>query len=390
MEATMTAMPRLDDARRGGLPPWTYFSPGFLELEKEELFRKHWQLACHASDIPEPGDWHAFDIAGERALIVRGKDSIIRAFHNVCRHRGSRVAAGEKGSCKSALVCPFHGWSYGLDGQLRAVPQAKTFPKLDAGTHGLAPLEHEVWQGFVFVRFKSGPQPAVADVMAAHASEFEGFGLPSYVPLRPIGQEEMPVNWKAVRDVDNEGYHVPVAHPALHDLYGHAYRDGALKNGVARSEGRLTGNSPALWSVRNYLKHREQTLGLKEGNRNSWVYFGLFPNLVIMLYPEIAGFYQEIPLAAGRTIQRMGYYQPASGSRAARAARYLALRIDRATGAEDTELIKWSWEAMQSSAFRGLILSDLEAGVRDWHDRIRELLPAATEDEEPEALRGRA
>ena len=112
-------------------------------------------------------------------------------------------------------------------------------------------------------------------------------------------------------------------------------------------------------------------------------YFGLFPNLVIMLYPEIMGFYQEIPLAADRTIQRMGYYQPASGSRAARAARYLALRIDRATGAEDTQLIKWSWESMRSSGFQGLILSDLEAGVRDWHDRIREILPAAAEAREP-------
>lgn len=378
----MTIMPKLDDSRRGGLPAWTYFSPAFFEIEKRELFRKHWQLACHQSDVPHPGDWLSFDIAGERALVVRGKDGVVRAFHNACRHRGSRVAAGEKGSCKSALVCPFHGWSYGLDGRLRAVPRANTFPKLDAIRDGLAPVACEIWQGFVFVRFADGPQGSVADLMRPHAAAFEGFGLDAFVPLAPITRDELPANWKSVRDVDNEGYHVPVAHPALHDLYGHAYHDGRLANGVSRSVGRLAGNSDALWSVRNYLKHREQNSEIAAESRDSWTYFGLFPNLVIMLYPEIVGFYQEIPLAPGKTIQRMGYYQPATGSRAARATRYLALRIDRATGAEDAELIKWSWEAMQSSAFRGLMLSDLEAGVRDWHDKIRELIPAANTAEE--------
>jgi phenylpropionate dioxygenase-like ring-hydroxylating dioxygenase large terminal subunit len=99
----------LGDAERGGLAPWTYFSEELFETEKEELFRKHWQLACHISDVPDPGDWYSFDIVGERAIVVRGKDNVVRAFHNVCRHRGSRVVAGERGTCKSAIVCPFHG-----------------------------------------------------------------------------------------------------------------------------------------------------------------------------------------------------------------------------------------------------------------------------------------
>src|SRR4051794_37984048 len=85
---------RLDDTRRGGLAPWTYFNSELFEIEKEELFRRQWQLACHACDLQLPGDWCAFDIIGERAVIVRGRDGVIRAFHNVCRHRGSRVVAG--------------------------------------------------------------------------------------------------------------------------------------------------------------------------------------------------------------------------------------------------------------------------------------------------------
>ncbi|MDX1529428.1 MAG: Rieske (2Fe-2S) protein, partial [Gammaproteobacteria bacterium] len=139
---------------RSGLPPWTYFSEELLEIEKEELFRKHWQLACHVSDVPEPGSYVALDIAGERALILKGTDGRARAFHNVCRHRGSRVVADDKGRCKSAVVCPFHGWSYNLDGTLRQPAQAHTLPDLDPVAFGLKPTEMEIWNGFVFIRFK--------------------------------------------------------------------------------------------------------------------------------------------------------------------------------------------------------------------------------------------
>ena len=99
-----------NDWDRSGLPGWSYHSPALLELEKEHVFRKHWQIVGHISDLPNPGDYLAMDVVGERALVVRGKDGEVRAFHNLCRHRGSRVVAESQGTCKNALVCPFHGW----------------------------------------------------------------------------------------------------------------------------------------------------------------------------------------------------------------------------------------------------------------------------------------
>jgi phenylpropionate dioxygenase-like ring-hydroxylating dioxygenase large terminal subunit len=383
MNPIETVVPALADDRRSGLAPWTYFSPELFDIEQEELFRRHWQLACHVSDVPEPGDWLSFDIVGERALIVRGKDGVVRAFHNVCRHRGSRVAAGEKGHCKTAIVCPFHGWSFNLDGTLRAVPKAKTFPKLDPVGHGLLPVEHEIWNGFVFVRFKPGPQPAVAQLLSRHEQEAASYRLADLNPYPPQTREIIDVNWKAVRDVDNEGYHVPIAHPALHDLYGHQYRDQRPRGGVSRSEGRVNGISPRYWSVRNYVKLRPQMTHLPEEARGRWVYLGVFPNLVITLYPDLVGFYQELPLSVNKTIQRMAYYAPPVETREARVARYLAHRIDKMTGAEDVQLIKWSWEAMQSSGFHGMILSDLEAGVRDYHDMLRYAIPVTALADEP-------
>ncbi|MGE3829819.1 MAG: aromatic ring-hydroxylating dioxygenase subunit alpha [Parvibaculaceae bacterium] len=383
MNAIDLAPHQLADDQRSGLPPWTYFNRELFDIEQEELFRRHWQLACHVSDVPQPGDWCTFDIAGERALIVRGKDNVVRAFHNVCRHRGSRVVAGERGKCKSAMVCPFHGWSFNLDGTLRAVPKAKTFPKLDPVAHGLVPLEYEIWHGFVFIRFKPGPQPSVAELLAIHSEEASNYRLTEIKPYLPQTREMMGVNWKAVRDVDNEGYHVPIAHPALHDLYGLHYKDSRPANGVSRSEGRISGVSPRFWSVRNYVKHRPQMEHLPAESRDRWVYLGMFPNLVIMLYPDLIGFYQELPVDVNKTVQRMAYYAPPVETREAELARYLAYRIDRTTGAEDTQLIKWSWESMQSSGFSGMILSDLEAGVRDYHDLLRQTVPVTALEREP-------
>ena len=117
-----------NDWDRRGLPGWAYHSPALLELEKEHLFRNHWQIAGHVSDVPNEGDYLTIDVVGERALIVRGKDGVVRGFHNLCRHRGSRVVADSQGTCKNALVCPFHGWVYNLDGTLRGAARPRSFP----------------------------------------------------------------------------------------------------------------------------------------------------------------------------------------------------------------------------------------------------------------------
>jgi len=174
------------DWDRSGLPGWTYFNSELLELETEELFRKKWQLACHVNDVAESGEYITFDIVGERALIVRGRDGALRAFHNVCRHRGSRVVADESGTCKSALICPYHGWAYNLDGTLRGAAQPKSLPPLDPVEWGLKPIEMEIWHGFVFVRFKASDQPPVAQILARFDAEIAPYRIETLIPASPI------------------------------------------------------------------------------------------------------------------------------------------------------------------------------------------------------------
>jgi len=368
---------------RRGLPGWTYHSPALLDLEKEEIFKTHWQIACHVSDIPNTGDYYCFDMCGERAIVVRGQQDEVNVFHNICRHRGSRVVADEKGTCKGALVCPFHGWVYNLDGTLRGAARPDSFPQLDKHEFGLRPIESEIWNGFVFLRFKKGTQPSVKELLSPFAEEITPYHVGDRVPVGEIWTETVPVNWKSVRDVDNEGYHVAMAHPALQDLYGSNYNDEPYVDGVSRSYAEFNQSGGRRWAVRNYTNISKPHESLPENLHKAWIYFGLFPNAVIAMTPETILFYQEFPLATRQSMLRSNTYRYKTEDRQQRLARYLASRIDRETVEEDIQLTIWSNESMMSKSFEGFFLSDLEYGVRSHHDHLRNVLPIYNVEEQP-------
>jgi phenylpropionate dioxygenase-like ring-hydroxylating dioxygenase large terminal subunit len=364
---------------RAGLPAWCYTSPEMLDAEKDLLFRAHWQIVCHVNDLPEPGDFVTLDCVGERALVLRGTDGVVRGFHNLCRHRGSRVVADEKGSCPKAIICPFHGWVYNLDGTLRGPAQPDSLPDMDPVEHGLKPIETEIWNGFVFVRFQPGPQPPIGQIMARFEDEVSQYDLDELVPDE-VGfwSQEVAVNWKCIRDVDNEGYHVPMAHPGLHDLFGSNYFDEPFQDGAARSYSTFRPGDGRLWSVRAYKSILHPPEALDEEHGQAWLYIGVFPNFVFGIYPDSVIFYQEFPVEVGRTIQRGACYRRRDEDRRMRLARYLSGRIDRLTSEEDEELVRWSWEATFSSGYDGMILSDLENGVQSYHDMMRAHFPILT------------
>ena len=368
------ALPK--DWDRSGLPGWAYFSQELFELECETLFKTHWQFVCHVNEAAEIGAYVTFDVAGERALVIRGHDGILRGFHNLCRHRGSRIVPDARGVCNKAMVCPYHGWAYNLDGGLRGIANRDTFPPMQAEKWGLKPLEMEIWNGLVFIRFQAGPQPSVAEVLARFDDEIAPYDLANMVPTDSNSMDDLlPVNWKSVRDVDNEGYHVRQAHPGLHQLYGDGYFDEPYVNGTSRSVGTFNEAYGHRWSVRKYREILPEADRLPLHQRRQWIYFGMFPNFVLGLYPDSVIYYQEVPQSAEQTVQRGMCYRRAKESREMKAARYLSGRIDRDTAEEDQMLMVWSCEATKSSAYDGVILSDLEYGVKTYHDHLRQLLP---------------
>ena len=376
------ALPK--DWDRSGLPGWAYFSQELFELECETLFKTHWQFVCHVNEAADIGAYVTFDVAGERALVIRGHDGILRAFHNLCRHRGSRIVPDARGVCNKAMVCPYHGWAYNLDGGLRGIANRDTFPPMQADKWGLKSLEMEIWNGLVFIRFQAGPQPAVAEILARFDDEIAPYDLANMVPTDSNSMDDLlPVNWKSVRDVDNEGYHVRQAHPGLHQLYGNGYFDEPYANGTSRSVGTFNEAYGHRWSVRKYREILPEADNLPREQQRQWIYFGMFPNFVLGLYPDSVIYYQEVPQSAEQTVQRGMCYRRRDESREMKAARYLSGRIDRDTAVEDQMLMVWSCEATKSSAYDGVIFSDLEYGVKTYHDHLRQLLPVMAQPVPP-------
>ncbi len=165
------------------LPGWIYSDPEFFDVEMERVIRPSWQVVCHSSDIARAGEWRTIDYLGESVLVVRGDDGEVRAFANVCRHRGSRVVSGGAG-CARRLTCPYHAWTYALDGRLIGVPRKSDYPGLEPSTLGLAPVELEAWHGFLFVRLEPGGA-SVAEMMAPHEAEIVPYRFEELRGARP-------------------------------------------------------------------------------------------------------------------------------------------------------------------------------------------------------------
>jgi phenylpropionate dioxygenase-like ring-hydroxylating dioxygenase large terminal subunit len=225
MAATLpdSVYPReIGDDEAFSLPAWIYHDPGFFELEKQHIFRTCWHLVCHQNDIPATGDYHTFEILGESVMSVRGDDGQIRSFHNVCRHRASRLLDGQKGQCGRRITCPYHAWTYSLDGRLIGVPSKETFRGLDQQKSGLAALDQEIFMGFVFVRFAPG-LPSVREMAAPYLHELAVYRMEELVPQGRVTLRPRQVNWKNVADNYSDGLHINVAHPGLTRLFGKGY-----------------------------------------------------------------------------------------------------------------------------------------------------------------------
>lgn len=372
--------PLADPEEGWSLPAWTYSDPEYFQVELKRMLRPSPQIVCHVSDIPGPGDWHSLDFAGESVIVVRGDDGEIRAFANVCRHRGSRILDGAAG-CTRKLVCPYHAWTYGLDGKLMGVPRKASYPDLDHSAHGLAPIQLEVWHGFIFVRLEQGG-PSVAEMMAPYESRI---ALYRFEDLRALGRVTLrprPVNWKNVADNYSDGLHIPVAHPGLTRLFGRGYGVEAELH-VDRMWGELAERPSSNASERMYQHLLPRLDHLPDEAQRLWLYFKLWPNTAFDIYPDQVDFMQFLPVSPTETLIREISYALPDERREMRLARYLNWRINRRVNAEDTELIARVQAGMQSASFSVGPLSEDEVCLRSFCRKVRQLIPEARLREAP-------
>ncbi len=294
------------------LPAWIYRDAEFFEREQQAIFRSSWQLVCHLSDVPRPGDFHTFEFGGESVVVLRAEDGAVRAFHNVCRHRASRLLDGPRGHCGRRITCPYHAWTYALDGRLVAVPQRDSFSGLDKARHGLVPLEHELFMGFVFVRFAPG-LPSVGEMAAPYVHELAPYRMEELVPLGRVTLRPRAVNWKNVADNYSDGLHINVAHPGLTRLFGKGYGIEA-QPWIDKMWGTLRDTPSANWSERLYQRLLPPLTALPPERQRLWTYFKLWPNLAFDIYPDQIDFMQFLPVSPTETlIREIAYVHPASG-----------------------------------------------------------------------------
>ncbi len=371
------------------LPAWTYHNDEFFALEREEVFLPSWQIVCHLNDLPETGDYMTFELLGERAFVIRGKDGEVRAFHNVCRHRAHAVVTGEQGTCKRAISCPYHGWTYELDGRLKGVPAAETFAPFDHGDYGLKTLDMEVFLGFVFVRFR--PEgPSVAERLAPYREELAHYGFEDMVPIDEMWSERVAVDWKNAMDNYLEDYHFPTGHPGLSALMERDYDREVSPTGASRLSHRMKESPQRFWSVRAYQKLLPDCAHLPEDLRRRWTYVTLFPSNNFDIYPEKMDFFQMLPAGPGETILRGRSYGRPDAGRAARAARYLSSRINWRVQDEDNDLTLSVQAGLRSGAYEVGLLSDKEVVLKGFQDWVREKLPVTRERTAPPAGRIKA
>jgi phenylpropionate dioxygenase-like ring-hydroxylating dioxygenase large terminal subunit/AcrR family transcriptional regulator len=366
------------------LPAWVYRNSEFYELEREYIFKRNWLMVGHVSQLPNPGDYITLDAIGERALVIRGKDGVLRAFHNVCRHRASRVVTGESGNCGGSMVCPYHGWSYGFDGKLRAVPSESTFSNLDKDRMGLMELDLEQWMGIVFVRF-AGDGPSVASTMKEFEREASHYRIEEMKLWGSTTDRTENFNWKFFCENDSEGYHVPKGHPGLWRLFGTSYVDHESSGQGARSYSDLREKASSNWAERSYQRLLPEVAHLPEHLRSAWIYYGFNPSFGMQLTPDLVDCYQILPLGPDQC--RIGGFSLAHDDdrREMRAARHLNQRITRQVTKEDVDFCYWTDGGLRTSGYPGGVLSELEFGVRDFQLWIRELLPVANRSEAPPA-----
>jgi len=192
------------------MPPGMYLSEQVHALEVERIFRVDWLCVGRADELPEPGDYLTYEIADQPIALIRQRDSSIRAFANVCKHRMAQLLDGD-GHC-ARIACPYHAWSYGIDGRLFNAPHMQEHPDFDAKSIRLDDIACEVWHGWVFVSLSAEPTP-LRERLAPMDDLMTMYGVADYRHL--IREDHVwQTNWKVLAENFMEGYHLPVVHRA--------------------------------------------------------------------------------------------------------------------------------------------------------------------------------
>jgi choline monooxygenase len=344
------------------IPASWYIDPRIIELERRTVFAQSWQLACRAAQVREPGEYISIELpAREPIVVVRGHDEVLRAFFNVCRHHAAAVVSEPEGSA-AIFRCPYHGWSYALNGELKGTPDFAGVCEFDRASNGLVPIEVAVWEQWVFVRLDPG----------IPLDGYLGPELPA--GIRRLGVERLQwmerrrytleCNWKVF--VDNYldgGYHVPHLHKGLDSVLD--YSSYTIENGD-----RFCLQSSPLVSDGADVR----TGSARSGERA--FYYWIYPNFMINCYGRTMDTNLVVPRGVDRTDVIFDFYF-SDVSESARAANLASIEVSEQIQDEDVSICTSVQRGLTSRVYTsGRLSVRREAGEHLFHRLLYDDLAA--------------
>ncbi|MEH6403664.1 MAG: SRPBCC family protein [Sneathiella sp.] len=351
----------------GACPVDHYISQDRFDSEMKTIFKQSPMIVAHGSDLPEAGSYHAFKwLEDFPLLLTRDREGIVHAFANVCKHRGSRLAPEGKG-CARLLVCPYHAWSYDLDGRLKGVPHKKTgFPSLITDTIGLKELPVAEAFGFIWVQ-KEGQGPLnIRDHLAGLANDFAWFAGEEHV-LFAQTDKVWNLNWKILVEGGLESYHFKIAHRdtiaplfndnlSVFDEFGPHFRSILTKTAMKR----LKEIPQDDWYIRE----------------NANILYSLYPFTTILIQPDHFAVINAVPLGPDQTKISVQTFVPKDSLESEKARSHWQANFDftNNTLIEDFELGEQIQSGMMAGANDVLRFGRFENALARFHDITEEKL----------------
>jgi choline monooxygenase len=352
-------------AEASTIPASWYVDPRVMDLERRTVFASSWQLAGRVDHVRRAGDYLSLELpGGEPVVVVRGADEVLRGFFNVCRHHAAAVVTEPHGSAQT-LRCPYHGWTYSLEGALRGTPDFAGVCNFDRAAHGLVPLEADVWEKWVFVRVRQAGPSLTTFLGGSLIGQVHQLGLED-LHWMERRRYMLDCNWKVF--VDNYldgGYHIPHLHKGLDSVLD--YSEYTIENGERFC---------LQWSPMVAEGAEPSTGAVRTGDRA--LYYWIYPNFMINCYEGAMDTNLVVPCGIDRTEVIFDFYF-SDVSDLARPRNRASIEISHRIQQEDVSICSSVQRGLRSSAytagrlslrresgehlFHRLLYADLKAGV---------------------------
>lgn len=345
------------------LPARCYTDPAYLPLEQRQIFNRTWQLIGRLEQVSSPGDYFTADVLAEPLVLVRGQDGELRGFHNVCRHRAGPIAQGA-GQC-ARFRCGYHGWTYATDGRLLGAPDFEGVENFKKEQFGLLPMQVQTWEQFIFAKL-AGKKDAL--------NLYDLFDdIPALTKHVNIAQMKLAArcdyvincNWKVYVDNYLEGYHVPIIHPSLmREIDYQRYRTLTARYYSLQDAPIKAGDDPK----RRYAPDEKQREAL---------YFWVFPNLTLNIYPDNLSTNLILPLGHDKTLTIFEWFFHDTESATAQERINQTVAFSDEVQQEDIEICEAVQKRLKSIAYdRGRYSVKRENGVHHFHSLWMEFMKA--------------